>query len=241
MDNIIEFYSDSGVESKTLQIVKMHLGEYFPEYNFFFHLVYTTIGKSEKVVFLKTSTNCFKNVKPKLSLAEKLDKLSFNSFKPTHIESIAYCITTHGYENFNYESFIKPIPGFESITLFTHGYILWKHQMQVLIMQVLQCNEAEAKQWIKDYNKKVPAVREAMHMQFYHGQTLHEIIEKYNPSPGKFFLDAPLEQAEILRPKPFNWPNSNGNLPDRIQELLQEIDRLNKIIEINNNNNGNQE
>jgi hypothetical protein len=231
-----EIYSNSEVKDKSLEIVSAYLGEYTPIDNFYYHLVYVLEGNTEKVVFLKTSSSDFKNVVPRLKLRDKLDKLSIR--QNVNIEAYAYLITTHGFENFNYESFVKPLPGFESISIFTNGFLIWKNQIQILIMQALSYDEKEAIQWIKDYNKKTPAVRKAMHNQFYMGQSLFDIIQKYNPSPDKFFINAPLEQAELLRPKSFKWPNTSTDIYDRYMSLLKERDDLKKqIVEFSNNQN----
>ena len=228
MKNLFEIYSSSEEKDKSLEIVSAYLGEYTPIDSFYYHLVYVLEGNTEKVVFLKTSCSDFKNVVPRLKLRDKLDKLIIR--QNVNIEAYAYLITTHGFENFNYESFVKPLPGFESISIFTNGFLIWKNQIQILIMQALSYDEKEAIQLIKDYNKKLPAVRKAMHNQFYMGQSLFDIVEKYNPNPEKFFINAPLEQAELIKPQSLKWPNPVPNIVERYMLLQMENEELRGII-----------
>ncbi len=224
-----EIYSNSEVKDKSLEIVSAYLGESTPIDTFYYHVVYVVKENIEKVVFLETSSTDFRNKVPQLKLRDKLDKLGIVK-QNVNIETFAYLITTHNFENFNYESFIKPLPGFESITLFTNGWFLWKNQIQVLIMQTFSCDEKEALQLVKDYNKKVPAVRRAMHSQFYMGQSLYDIVEKYNPNPEKFFINAPLEQAELIKPQSLKWPNPVPNIVEHYMLLQKENEELRGII-----------
>ena len=248
MVKIIEIFSNSTIQSEETDLVKTYLGAQFPESIFYYHLAYVEKAKSLSLVYFRMVNEDF--ILPKISLEQKVNELGVN-WKIDQLERVAYILSTHDLEDFNYKSFIIPSDSLKGITHITNGYLLWKHQMQQLIMKIKGCNSDEAMLWVRDYNKKTPEVKASLNKLTIDNQTLASIIKKYHPNKkdtgNLFFYEAPFEQAKLILGEEKNkiykpviqgqnfileenylLRSENSDLKKRIEELEAQLNNINR-------------
>jgi hypothetical protein len=75
-------------------------------------------------------------------------------------EAVDFVLTTHHIDGRKLvEGTTAPSIGFDELLKCSGGYILYKWQAEVIYRTYTLCTAVEATQWVKDWNKKIPAAR----------------------------------------------------------------------------------
>ncbi len=83
-------------------------------------------------------------------------------------KAVDFVLTTHPINSRKLvEGTTAPSVGFDELLQCSDGYILYKWQAEVIYRTYTPCTAEEAKQWVKEWNKKIPAARSMDH--FLHG------------------------------------------------------------------------
>jgi hypothetical protein len=99
-------------------------------------------------------------------------------------------------QNEQYQSLPDEI---KAIGVTTNGFIMFKHQAAKLYALVTGASTEESQQWVKDWNKKIPAARNFTKDITVNGRTLEQIIELLCPYDGsKFFIAEPAREVNLI-------------------------------------------
>jgi hypothetical protein len=83
-------------------------------------------------------------------------------------KAVDFVLTTHPISSRKLvEGTTAPSVGFDGLLQCSNGYILYKWQAEVIYRTYTLCTAEEAKLWVKEWNKKIPAARSMDH--FLHG------------------------------------------------------------------------
>ena len=192
MSELIEVYSKTNADIPATQLAKSYLGEFAPNHDFYYHIAYIHAKQKNEIVYLEIQDMDFNS---NISNQLIVDKLKQDKCQTP--DKVAYILATHGIVDFQWDSKLIPhTEQLQELTRFTNGYLIYRSQIETLYQYLTGCNEKQAHEFSRNWNKRDPKVRESTKHIKCGQKTLWETIIEYNPRPKLFFLSEPKHQAK---------------------------------------------